>query len=75
MTLKCTWCMKYTETKPCSHCGSDLVFDPREPHRADWSRVTMFEIECKQCGRVGPYSFMFNPDEQWCNNLTEGTTI
>jgi hypothetical protein len=51
--LRCTWCCRDTETNPCQHCGNtDTVMDPSQPHRADWSRKNIKEMECKVCDRV-----------------------
>ena len=49
--LKCTWCMKETETAPCDKCGSDLVVDPSARHTCEWGRQDVDTMKCKVCGK------------------------
>jgi len=62
---RCTWCCKDTKTIPCEHCKSDMsAIDRTKPHRPEWSRYSINEVECKVCDRRGPYAIQH---ESWCN--------
>lgn len=63
---RCTFCCKDTKTIPCEHCQNDLsVTDRTKPHRPEWSRYSIQEVECKVCDRRGPYSIQ--QTDTWCH--------
>ena len=65
MKLVCSWCCKPTRTKPCEHCGNDCtVTDADKPHRTEWSRKTITQVECKICGRTAPINSNYYEDNQ-----------
>lgn len=74
IVLRCTWCCKDTTTSPCEHCGNiDTISNRRAPHRAEWSRATIKEVECKVCDRRGPYSIQ--TESTWCDETNNPNII
>lgn len=64
--LRCTWCCRDTATIPCEHCDNDATISDRtKPHRPEWSRATVREVECKVCDRRGPYDIQRS--SAWCD--------
>lgn len=60
--LRCTLCMKDTETYPCEHCGEPYrVVDKNLHHDHEWSRHTISTMVCKQCEKVIKNEDYFSP--------------
>ncbi len=50
------------------------ITDRSRPHRPEWSRKNITEVECKVCDRFGRRDLM-TKSEQWCDETNNPNII